>query len=118
MRPAILRQCAHGEDKAVYLFIERTRMIGNSKTDIGRVICLNQVPLCLCVLDYHMRRPTGRCARFLDIGPGNCDFAVWLERLYPCSFVRLDCGMSPSNVGPIIRGKPANGEAVDKYMRL
>jgi hypothetical protein len=51
MGPAILRKRAHGEDKAVYFFIERTRMIGNGRADIGRVICLNKVALCLRALD-------------------------------------------------------------------
>lgn len=48
----------------------------------------------------------------------NNDFAPGLERFHARSFVCFDFIVSPTDIGPIMRGKPANGQTVDKYMRL
>ena len=119
MRPTILRHDPYGEDESIDLFVERARMIGNSEPDIGRVVAHNNVVLRTRMLDSHIFRRTRGGTRFLDRGSWiNNDFAPGLERFHARSFVCFDLIVSATDVGPIVRGKPANRQTVNKYVRL
>src|SRR5713101_3608140 len=48
----------------------------------------------------------------------NNDFTPGLRRFHAPSLVCLDLIVGATNVGPIVRGKPANGQAVDEYVRF
>src|SRR5438034_5799601 len=119
MRPTILRYGPYGEDKSIDLVVERARMIGNREPDIGRAVGLDNVTFRTRVLDSHIFRRARDDTGFFDGGSWmNNDFAPDLERFHARSFVCFDFIVSPTDVGPIVRGKPANGQTVDKYMRL
>src|SRR5260370_41699313 len=119
MRPAILRKCAYSEDKSIDFFVQRTRVIRNRQTYIGSTISINKVALRTRVLDRHILPRAWDGARFLDRSPGtNNNFATGLERFHARSLICLDLIMSATDVGPIIRSKPANAQTVDEYVRL
>src|SRR5437773_12502544 len=46
------------------------------------------------------------------------DFTPGLKRFRAPSLVCLDLIAGATNVGPIVRGKPANRQTVDEYVRL
>jgi len=104
---------------SIDVFVERTRMVRHCKAHIGGAIGLNNLTLRARVLDSHIFRRTRGGTRFLDRGSWiNNDFAPGLERLHACSFVCFDLIVSATDVGPIVRGKPANRQTVNKYVRL
>src|SRR6266567_4487219 len=119
MRPAILRHGPYGEDESIDLFIERTRMVRYCKAHIGGAIGLNNLTLHTRVLDSHILRRARSNAGFFDRRSWmNNDFAPGLERFHARGFVCLDLIVRATDVGPIVRGKPANRQTVDEYMRL
>jgi hypothetical protein len=48
----------------------------------------------------------------------NNDLTPGLKRFHAPSLVCLDLIVGATNVGPIVRGKPANRQAVDEYVRF
>src|SRR4029077_6132822 len=54
MCPAVLRKRPDGEDEAIHFFVERARMIGNSKAHIDRVVGRDNVAFRTRVLDRHI----------------------------------------------------------------
>src|SRR5450759_1196279 len=93
-------------------------MIGDGKAHISRVTGHDNVTFRAGVLDSHILTRIGSDTRFFDAAVSDHDYTAGLERLHPRSLICLDGALSAANIGPIVRGKPANREAVDKYVRL
>jgi len=54
MRPAVFRKRPDGEDESIHFLIEGTRMIGNSKAHVCRVVGRNNFAFRTSVLDSHI----------------------------------------------------------------
>ena len=94
-------------------------MVRYCKAHIGGAIGLNNLTLHTRVLDSHILRRARSNAGFFDRRSWmNNDFAPGLERFHARGFVCLDLIVRATDVGPIVRGKPANRQTVDEYMRL
>ncbi len=94
-------------------------MIRNSDTHRSRVIGRNQLTFRARVLDRRILRRTRSNAGFLNGGArSNSNFASGLQRFHPCILICFDCASTATDIRPVVRRKPANGQSVDKHVGL
>ena len=71
------------------------------------------------MLDGHSLRRNGSNAGFFDGSTrANNDFTPTLKRFHPRSLISFDGALAATDIRPVLCSEPANGQSVDKYVRL
>ena len=94
-------------------------MICNCDSYVCYAINSNNVAFRARVVDGHILRCTrGNAGLFDGSTRPNNDFTPNLKRFYPCTLIGFDCTLIATDIRPVVCSKLANGQSVDKYVRL
>src|SRR4029453_2665690 len=119
MRPTILWKRTDRENKSIDFVIKGPAMIRYGDAHISRVTRLNKLTFRAGMLDGHILCGTRSDTRFFyRSARSDNDFTPGFKRFHPCTLICFNCVLTATDIHPVACSVPANGQSIDKYVRL